>query len=148
MHILLRQPGTGRFLQPTGEWTRNKKTARQFGSAVNAYLWASERGLIGTEVWLALLDPLKDFVCIRVQAGEHRPVINCQHTEWSHALYSYLFDGVEVDLQDFDYSLHGERCKELSESFMMEFTIDLNRDTSVAHFRKQPALHSAIAQST
>ena len=147
MRILLRQPETGLFLQPTGEWSHDRETARQFAGAVNAYFWALERGLTGTEVWLALVDPLKDFVCIRVQGGKHRPVINCQHPEWGHALHSYLFDGVEVDLRDFDFSLHGEFCKELSESFMMEFTVDLNRDTSVAHFRKQPALHSAIEQS-
>jgi hypothetical protein len=144
MRILLRQPETGLFLQPTGEWTANRETAREFGGAVNAYLWASERGLFGTEVWLALIDPLKDFVCIRVQGGKHRPVINCQHPQWNHALHSYLFDGVEVDLHDFDFGLHGEYCKTLSQSFMMDFTIDLNRDSSVAHFRKQPVLHSPM----
>ena len=137
MRVLLRQPETGLFLQPTGEWNHNRETARAFASAVTAYFWALERDLLGTEVWLALVDPRRDFVCITVLGGTHRPVINCQHSEWSHALHAYLFDGVEVDLRDFDFSLHGECCKRLSESFLMDFSVDSKGDSSIAHFRKQ-----------
>ncbi len=62
--ILLRQ-GQG-YLQPSGEWSEARTTAREFASSLLAYWWAKEQQLLGVEVVMAYADGQPDFVSMRV----------------------------------------------------------------------------------
>jgi hypothetical protein len=137
MRVVLRQKETGLYLQPNGVWSPKRNSARQFENAVAAYWWAFEQGLQGTEVWLALDDTKKDFVCLTVQSGSIHPAINCKHSGWHQTLYAHLFNGVEIDLKNFDYSRHGELCEVLARAFMMEFRLGRDPQARTAHFRKK-----------
>ncbi len=62
MRILLRQQKSEKYLQPTGEWSEERETAREFLSSVLAFLWARERKFRGVEVLMAFENPRWDFV--------------------------------------------------------------------------------------
>src|SRR5690242_2202714 len=106
MRVVLRQPETGFYFQPSGVWNLNRASARQFSSSISAYWWALDRGLQGAEVWLLLQNPDDDFSCITVESGWPRPVINCGHLEWSRELHWHLFNGLEADLLNFNPVTH------------------------------------------
>ncbi len=65
MRVLLRQQETGFYLQPSGEWSKSRETAREFANSVVAFWWAKEQQLLGTEVLLAFANPQNDFVSMR-----------------------------------------------------------------------------------
>ncbi len=67
MRILLRQAETGLYLQPSGEWTSNRETARTFATSVLAYYWAKEQHLIKACVLLAFNNPAFDIECMCVR---------------------------------------------------------------------------------
>ena len=133
MRVVLRQAVTGHYLQPSGEWTPARESARCFISAVAAYFWAIEEKLLGTEVWLALTDPHKDFACMRVSG--RCPIIDCNHPDWNSSLHSLLFNGVEVDLVNFDFAEHGNSCELLAQASAMEFALDRDPAKKAARFR-------------
>ena len=62
MRIVLRQARTGLYLQPSGEWTTSRETARPFENGSAAYSWAREQRLIGLDIVLTFPDPQYDFV--------------------------------------------------------------------------------------
>ncbi len=64
MRILLRQKSQ-RYLQPSGEWAEDRKTARDFTNSAAAYFWALEQQLFGAEVLMAFEDPRWDIVLLR-----------------------------------------------------------------------------------
>src|SRR5215467_1788541 len=101
MRVVLRQSDSGLYLQPSGEWSPDRETAREFLSAVVAYWWSVEQDLMA-DVWMVLKDPTDDFACMRAQSGRTRPLINCRHEDWSHSLHSFLYNSIEVDLMNFD----------------------------------------------
>jgi hypothetical protein len=137
MRVVLKAGETGLYLQPNGAWSQNRESAREFVSSVEAYWWAIERGLQGTEVWLAVTDPKKDFPCITIQSDSNRPAINCNYSDWREALHSHLFNGIEVDLLDFDYARHGESCELLAQAFVLDFSLGRDPKGGTAHFRKK-----------
>jgi hypothetical protein len=55
--ILLRQPLGPQYLQPDGDWSGNRETARSFVASIVAYWWAVEQRLLKAEVVLAFKDP-------------------------------------------------------------------------------------------
>jgi hypothetical protein len=116
--------------------TPKRESARRFVNAVAAYWWAFKKGLQGTEVWLALTSPKKDFACLTVQTGSIHPAINCKHSDWHETLHAHLFNGIELDLLNFDYSQDGELCEVLARAFVMEFRLDRDPKARTAHFRK------------
>ncbi len=65
MRILLRQQVGQLYLQPNGDWTTERETAREFTSSAVAYYWALEKRLLGIEVLLAFNNPEYDFVTMR-----------------------------------------------------------------------------------
>ena len=147
MRVVLRQQETGHYLQPSGEWNRNRESARQFLSAVDAYRWAIEQEMVGTEVWLALSDARKDFPCMKVQGRLNRPVINCRHLSWEDELQTLLFSGIAVDLVNFNYDLHGESCELLAQGFSMEFNLSRDPTCKTAYFRKKTERHEREAKN-
>src|SRR5689334_12901907 len=124
MRVVLRQEETGLFLQPDGTWGRCRERAREFLSASVAYWWAMEQQLLRAEVWLAHANPNDDIACMRIKPGAKRPVIDCAHPDWKEALHSHLYHGLEADLINFEYTLHGQSCELLSQAFTMEFHLD------------------------
>ena len=137
MRVVLRQEGTGLYLQPDGTWSLCREQAREFISASVAYWWAMEQRLLRAEVWLAYANPKDDFACMKIEPGSKRPVIDCAHTDWKEALHSHLYNGIEADLINFQYTLHGEACELLAQAFAMEFQLDRDPSTNAAHFRKR-----------
>ncbi len=69
LRVLLRQERTGLYLQPSGDWSPRRDTARTFKGSLKAYLWAKDRQFLGTEVLLASANPRNDFVAMRVHGG-------------------------------------------------------------------------------
>ncbi len=65
MRILLRQQQTGLYLQPSGEWREERRTAQTFANAVAAYVWAQGQRLPGSEILLAFDDPRHDLIAMR-----------------------------------------------------------------------------------
>ena len=141
MSVVLRQQETGHYFQCSGKWNPNRETAKEFLSALVAYWWAVDKRLLGTEVWLALADPRKDLVCMKVQSASNRAVINCEHLGWREELHSLLFNGIEVGLINFDYALHGESCQLLAEAFVAEFSLDRVPETRLLISAKSPGWH-------
>ena len=66
LRILLRQQKTGFYLQPSGQWSNERESARGFDDAVVAYFWAKEQGLLGTNVLMAVSQEQDDTVLARV----------------------------------------------------------------------------------
>ncbi len=67
MRILVRKCATSLYLQSSGEWNLERKTAREFQTSFLAYWWAHEQKLSGIEILLAFdQDPFYDFVCLRL----------------------------------------------------------------------------------
>ncbi len=66
MRILLRQNATGLYLQPSGQWTENRETARDFQSAVGACYWALAQRLEGIHVLYAFANPALDVAAMAV----------------------------------------------------------------------------------
>ena len=62
VRIVLRQPQTGFYLQPSGEWTNSRETARDFESARAALFWAETQSLHGVELLFAFSESKYDFV--------------------------------------------------------------------------------------
>ena len=137
MRVVLRQPETGLYLQPSGDWAPERETAREFLSAVVAYWWAVEQKL-AAEVWFALRDSSKDFACAKVLPRERRPTVNGDHEDWSAILHSFLYNGIEVDLINFDFDKHAQPCALIAEAFAIEFRLDRDLQSRVAHFRRKP----------
>ncbi len=71
MCILLRQQETGKYLQPSGEWSTERETARRFDSGLVAYFWALEAGFVGVDVLLAFTDPAFDIATLRLRGPEN-----------------------------------------------------------------------------
>src|SRR5262249_16346186 len=129
---------TGLYLQPAGDWTANRETAKEFLTAAIAYWWAIEQKLLGTEVLLTLANPQKDFVAMKVRKGaDLRTVIDCQEKVWRHLVHANLFEGFEVDLINFDYELCGEYCESMAQEFRMWFRIDPDPGLKSARFRRK-----------
>ncbi len=59
LRVLLRNE-SGLYLQPSGEWTDNRETARTFRDSRVAYFWGLEQKLLHTFVVLAFADPAED----------------------------------------------------------------------------------------
>ena len=60
--VLLRRARDSLYLQPSGDWTQNRETAREFASGFEAYLWAKEHNLVSIEVIIAFKNPQRDIV--------------------------------------------------------------------------------------
>ena len=141
MRILLRQQDSGFYLQPSGQWSNDRKTAREFVDATAAYWWAVEQSLPAAEVLLAFTDTSEDFVSMSVKKGRadsRRSVVDCRHPDWHRELHSQLYAGAEVDLMHFDYHLHGQSCELIAQAFDSEFQLDRVPSVKAAHFRKKP----------
>ena len=65
LRVVLRQAGTGLYLQSSGQWSSDREAARELDNSVLAYFWAKEQKLPGTEVLLAYANPADDFVAMR-----------------------------------------------------------------------------------
>ncbi len=63
--VLIRRRREQDYLQPSGDWSADRNTARHFVSSVAAYWWAHEQKLLGIEVLLAFDDSAYDLVIIR-----------------------------------------------------------------------------------
>ena len=138
MRVLLRQTGTELFLQPSGDWASNRKTARQFFSAAIAYWWAIEQKLLGVEVLLAQSNTGKDFVAMKVRKGpDRRAIVDCVDLEWRLAVHENLLKNIEVDLINFDFDLHTKSCEIIAQAFNLEFTPDRDLGRKAAYFRKK-----------
>jgi hypothetical protein len=66
MRILLRKWTGKLYLQPSGEWSADRQSAREFTSGPVAYWWAKEQRLLGVEVVLAFDDEQFDVVTMRI----------------------------------------------------------------------------------
>ena len=66
MRVLLRRR-KGQYLQPSGEWSVARETAREFPGSAFAYYWALEQNLLGCEVLLAFEDVQYDVVTLRLR---------------------------------------------------------------------------------
>lgn len=64
IRILLRNSKTRFYLQRSGEWSDNRKDARDFGSALDAYHWARQNSFSGLEILFACEDPKYDLVTL------------------------------------------------------------------------------------
>jgi hypothetical protein len=62
MQVLLRKKTAPLYLQPSGEWTDCRATARVFGTTLLAYCWAKEEQLLDAVILLAFAYPQKDIV--------------------------------------------------------------------------------------
>lgn len=62
MRILIRRQKGHQYLQPSGEWSENRETARDFYNSTVAYWCAKAQHLRGVEVLMAFEDPQWDFV--------------------------------------------------------------------------------------
>ena len=71
---------------------------------------------------------------IRSKASVSAKTINCKKTtDWKTALESYLQDGAEVSLVNFDCTEDNtSHCKEVAESHSM--VLRTNPETAAAHF--------------
>ncbi len=69
MRVLIRRRTGQLYLQPSGAWTPNRRTARNFASSLLASAWAKEQRLLDAEILLAWADPSYDFVVLRTCAG-------------------------------------------------------------------------------
>ena len=58
MQVLIRRHEGGLYLQPSGNWVKNRETARQFESSGFACLWAFEQKLENVDVLLAFTNPV------------------------------------------------------------------------------------------
>ncbi len=65
VRILLRQQGTGLYLQASGTWGE-RDSAREFDDSLTAYGWAKEKQLLGAAVLMAVEDRHQDVVLARV----------------------------------------------------------------------------------
>ncbi|HTL56833.1 MAG TPA: hypothetical protein VL361_14225 [Candidatus Limnocylindrales bacterium] len=83
---------------------------------------------------------------MRIRSGSKRPVVDCAHPDWKEAVHSHLYNGIEVDLINFEYSLHGESCELLAQSSTMEFKLDRDPDARAAHFRKKEDWRDSTTQ--
>jgi hypothetical protein len=54
------------YLQPTGEWSANRETAREFESSSAAYQWAREQLIADYQVVLESDGPAYDFVPLKL----------------------------------------------------------------------------------
>lgn len=68
-----------------------------------------------------------------IGAGQVR--LDCANPDWKRILEQSLRDGVEVDLQGFDYTADGQACEKLAASFLMTLQLDARR--RVASFKKK-----------
>ncbi len=66
MRVLLRKQQDHQYMQPSGEWSDDRETARTFPTSVFAYLWAQEKKLLGIDVLLAFDDAKWDLVTMRL----------------------------------------------------------------------------------
>ncbi len=66
MRVLLRKVREQLYMQPSGEWTAARETARSFPTSALAYYWAKEKELLGVEVLLAFDDSRWDVVTMRL----------------------------------------------------------------------------------
>ena len=66
MRILIRKREERTYLRPSGKWSPNRKTAKQFERSVFAYWWAQEQKLLGIDILMAFDDPKYDFVPLRL----------------------------------------------------------------------------------
>ncbi len=66
-----------------------------------------------------------------------RAVVDCSQPEWARAAHTNLFDGVELDLVNFDYEQHGRSCELMAQAFSMDFTLDRDPTSNTAHFRNR-----------
>jgi len=138
MRFLLRQTGTELFLQFSGDWTNNRKTARKFISAAIAYWWAIEQKLFGVEVLQAQSEPGKDFVAMKVRKGtDRRAIVDCKDLEWRLAAHENLLNKIEVDLVNFEFDLHAKSCAIMAQAFNFEFTPDRDLQRKAAYLRKK-----------
>lgn len=64
--ILIRKREGDLYLQPSGEWSEERQTARAFIGSVAAYYWAKEQELLGVEVLMAFADERYDIVTFRI----------------------------------------------------------------------------------
>lgn len=66
MRILIRKQDDKLYLQPSGEWSEARETAREFDCSLFAYWWAREQELPGIEILLAFDDASYDFVPLKI----------------------------------------------------------------------------------
>lgn len=66
LRILLQQQRTGFYLQPSGEWSASRDSARSFGDSCIAYLWARDQGFLGSSVLMAVDQQQYDTVLARL----------------------------------------------------------------------------------
>jgi len=66
LRILLRQQGTGFYLQASGAWTTVRQSARNFADCVMAISFAKQSRLRGADVLMAGPDQTYDVVLARV----------------------------------------------------------------------------------
>ncbi len=64
--VLIRRPDEQSYLQPSGDFGRERATAMEFDTCTLAISWAMQQGLRGVEVLLAFEDPPEDFVPARL----------------------------------------------------------------------------------
>jgi hypothetical protein len=68
-----------------------------------------------------------------------RPLkINCAEKDWKTLLKRNLQDGIEVDLENFDYTSEGQFCEMLAISHSMGLRLDVRN--KCGQFRKRPAV--------
>ncbi len=53
------------YLQPSGQWTNNRETAREFETSFQAFSLAQNENWIHSEVVLTFGDPLYDLVALQ-----------------------------------------------------------------------------------
>lgn len=66
MKVLIRKRDREIYLQPSGEWSPSRETAKQFENSSFALWWAREQQLLGIDILLAFEDPRWDFVPLRL----------------------------------------------------------------------------------
>ena len=55
----------GFYLQPGGDWSGNRESARQFAHTIDAHWWAQEQAYLDAEIIVARPDPSGDYCCMR-----------------------------------------------------------------------------------
>ena len=96
-----------------------------------------EQEVNSTKVLSPLADPQRD------SAGTllNYPVINCWRLDWRKELQALLFNGIAVDLVNFDYELHAKSCELLALASRIEFSLSRDPESRTAHFRKRTKRH-------
>lgn len=66
LRILLKQPGTGLYLQHSGEWGGTRRSARNFNGCLPALSFVKRMELDRADVLMAGVDETADLVLARV----------------------------------------------------------------------------------